>query len=76
METAQTSGDNTLLDLLGMGLGPTPAVHQPHPPMETGLLDLLGDTTTQSPTVPTANTESKRTLMLYIFYHFNVYRYS
>lgn len=64
--TAQSAGDNTLLDLLGMDLGPTPAVgqplppamQQPHPPVETGLLDLLGDMS-QPVVAPTTSKESK-----------------
>ena len=66
MATTQPAGDNALLDLLGMDLGPTPpvgqmlppAMQQPHPPMETGLLDLLGDVS-QPVTIPAINTESK-----------------
>lgn len=68
MATVQPAGDNTLLDLLGMDLGPTPAVgrplppamQQPHPPMETGLLDLLGDMSQPVNPVnpPAVNTES------------------
>lgn len=57
------AGDNTLLDLLGMDLGPTPAVGQPlppalqqQPPMGTGLLDLLGET---SQPIPPMSTQSK-----------------
>lgn len=52
MTTIQPAGDNTLLDLLGMDIGPTigqavpPAM--PQQPMETGLLDLLGDTSLSS----------------------------
>lgn len=65
MATTQPAGDNALLDLLGMDLGPTPAVgqmlppamQQPHPPMETGLLDLLGDVS-QPVTIPAINTET------------------
>jgi len=66
MATTQPTGDNTLLDLLGMDIGPTPAVgqplpptmQQPQPPMGTGLLDLLGDAS-QPITSPTTNMECK-----------------
>ena len=62
MTTIQPVGDNTLLDLLGMDIGPTPTIgqavppamlQQPHPPMETGLLDLLGDTSLSTPAIIT-----------------------
>jgi len=51
MATTQPAGDSTLLDLLGMDTGAMPTIGQTlpppmqQPPMETGLLDLLGDST-------------------------------
>lgn len=73
--TTQPTGDNALLDLLGMDLGPTPAVgqsllptmqqQQPHPPMETGLLDLLGDTSQPVTVVPAANMNGKSLVLVH-----------
>lgn len=75
MATVQPAGDSTLLDLLGMDLGPAPAagqplppaMQQPHPPMETGLLDLLGDMS-QPVNPPTSNTESKCSRVIVVVY--------